>query len=82
MNDFTRGLVVIALAIGIPIGLAYLGATIEKRSTLKVWNDGTHNGCGGKWELYSATHVRNTGTQYHYQCKKCKEVFQSYYHVK
>jgi hypothetical protein len=63
--------------IGFIFGLLFVGLYLEKREDSKIWNDGIHRDCGGKWKVFAATHIRNAGTVYHYKCEKCENVFES-----
>lgn len=82
MKDLMRGMMILVLLIGVPVGIAIVGGTIERREALKTWNSGTHIDCGGKRELFSANHVRNGGTYYFYKCGKCKSVWETCVNVK
>jgi hypothetical protein len=82
MKDLMKALMIVALVIGVPMGLAIFGGTLEKRSAIRTWNGGTHINCGGEWELFSANHVRNDGAHYFYKCKKCKAVWETRVHLK
>ena len=44
---------------------------VEKCNAIRDYNGGFHRECGGKWDLYSAAHVWNSGTVYYYKCRKC-----------
>jgi len=77
--DDLKAMLKLLLIIGVIFGIFFCGLYIEKCEDEKIWNGGIHAECGGNWKVFSATHVRNQGTLYHYKCEKCEEIFESQY---
>ena len=77
--DDLKAILKIGIGIAIFFGIFFFGLIMETKEDNRIWNDGIHAECGGKWKVFSATHVRNQGTVYHYKCDKCEEIFESQY---
>ena len=82
MKDLMKGMMILMLLIGVPVGIAIVGATIERQNALRIWNGGKHKDCTGNWVLFSASHQRNHGTIYYYKCSKCEKVFETCCNIK
>ena len=59
----------IALALGI--------CTLEAKMDASVWNDGICQ-CGGEFEFSNATHRKNGGNFYYYNCNDCDKVIETH----
>ena len=74
-----KGLVIFLCIVSACLAFTIFMAKREIRQAIAEYNGGIHRECGGTWELYSATYIKNHGTMYHYKCLKCGGKFASNY---
>lgn len=70
-NVLRRILVTIILTVIFIILLCLAGCTSSEIDK-KIYNNGTHLDCGGKWQVCDYEYIDTGCFKYKYQCSKCK----------
>ena len=72
IQSIAAGLGLFAVMMSLAIGVCGCEAAMDA----DVWNDGICN-CGGEFEFSNATHCKNGGNYYYYNCNNCGYVIET-----